>query len=128
MALGNYSRVDNRRQNSSYCSTVTIVVFVGLCLIGVWMITSSPVVPGQNVDVPAQENKNELKQQVTESNEINTKQFEDNPGDLPEDATKGDNSMPEEKPEEKPDASKGDNSMPEEKPEDKPEEKPEDKI
>ncbi|KAF9681798.1 hypothetical protein SADUNF_Sadunf05G0040100 [Salix dunnii] len=126
MALGNYSRVGNRRHNSSYCSTVTIAVFVGLCLIGVWMITSSPAVPGQNVDVPAQENKNELKQ-VPENNEINTKQFEDNPGDLPEDATKGDNSMPEEKPEEKPDATKGDNSMAEEKPEEMPEEKTEEK-
>ncbi|XP_011031158.1 PREDICTED: probable methyltransferase PMT26 isoform X4 [Populus euphratica] len=135
MALGKYSRVDNRRHNSSYCSTVTVVVFVGLCLVGAWMMTSSSVVPGQNVDVPAQENKNEVKQQVTESNEINTtesneintKQFEDNPGDLPEDATKGDTSMPEEKPEEKPDATKGDNSMPEEKPEEKPVEKTEEK-
>ncbi|KAF5745114.1 S-adenosyl-L-methionine-dependent methyltransferases superfamily protein [Tripterygium wilfordii] len=100
MALGKYSRIDNnRRSSSSYCSTVTIVVFVALCLVGVWMMTSSSVVPGQN-DVPAQENKNEVKEKVidstpsntgqTDSTESNARQFEDSPGDLPEDATKGD--------------------------------------
>ncbi|XP_065622867.1 probable methyltransferase PMT26, partial [Quercus suber] len=129
MALGKYSRVDNRRSSSSsYCSTVTIVIFVGLCLVGVWMMTSSSVVPVQNVDVP-QESKNEVSEAVNKSNEGNTKQFEDNPGDLPEDATKGDGTVnsenssnsqetQEEKPEEKI----------EEKIEDKPEEKIEEKI
>ncbi|XP_007048444.2 PREDICTED: probable methyltransferase PMT26 [Theobroma cacao] len=98
MALGKYSRVDNngrRSSSSTYCSTVTIVVFVGLCLVGIWMMTSSSVVPLQNGDDTAQEKKNEVKDQVTpvidESNGgSNTAQFEDNPGDLPEDATKGD--------------------------------------
>ncbi|XP_059656359.1 probable methyltransferase PMT26 [Cornus florida] len=95
MVLGKYSRVDGRK-SSSYCSTVTLVVFVAFCLVGVWMLTSSSIVPVQNVDVPSQENKNEVKEQVNESNDstsskqINSKQFEDNPGDLPEDATKGD--------------------------------------
>lgn len=104
MALGKYSRVDGRK-SSSYCSTVTLVVFVALCLVGVWMMTSSSVVPVQNVEVSSQENKNEVKERLREStesteentssesngsNESNTKQFEDNPGDLPEDATKGD--------------------------------------
>lgn len=93
MAIGKYSRVDNRRSSSSYCSTVTIVVFVALCLVGVWMMTSSSVVPVQNVDV-SQENKNEVKEQneVTETvSDSNSRPFEDNQGDLPEDATKGDN-------------------------------------
>jgi hypothetical protein len=89
MALGKYTRVDNRRSSSSYCSTVSIVIFVGLCLVGVWMMTSSSVVPVQNVDAP-QENKNEVKGGVSEKDLGNTPQFEDNPGDLPEDATKGD--------------------------------------
>ncbi|KAJ4833530.1 hypothetical protein Tsubulata_030065, partial [Turnera subulata] len=128
MAQVKYSRVDNNRRQSSYCSTVTVVVFVALCLVGVWMLTSSSVVPGQSVDVPADGKKNEVKEQVTDTtatttgtnnngNEENTKQFEDNQGDLPEDATKGDANLPEEKPaEEKVD----------EKPEEKPgEEKPE---
>ncbi|KAL5818833.1 hypothetical protein ACOSQ3_022769 [Xanthoceras sorbifolium] len=95
MAVGKYTRVDNRRSSSSYWSTVTIVLFVALCLVGVWMMTSSSVVPVQNVDDgPAQEKKAEVKQQVAETNyETNTQQFEDNQGDLPEDATKGDGAV-----------------------------------
>ncbi|KAL0449850.1 UNVERIFIED_CONTAM: putative methyltransferase PMT26 [Sesamum latifolium] len=116
MALGKYSRVDGRKSSSSYCSTVTVVVFVALCLVGVWMMTSSSVVPVQNSDV-SQENKNEVKTPVTESNAENSndarndesskpavedngprdegqqKQFEDSQGDLPEDATKVDNNV-----------------------------------
>ncbi|KAJ7945216.1 S-adenosyl-L-methionine-dependent methyltransferases superfamily protein [Quillaja saponaria] len=64
MALGKYARVDGRRSSSSYCSTLTIVVFVALCLVGVWMMISSSGVPDQNVDVP-QENKNEVKESKT---------------------------------------------------------------
>ncbi|KAL8477503.1 hypothetical protein ACS0TY_029700 [Phlomoides rotata] len=111
MALGKYSRVDGRKSSSGYCSTVTIVVFVALCLVGVWMMTSSSVVPVQTSDVS--ESKSDVKAQVTEnkndatndedsntpseesvpSDEGKQKQFEDNPGDLPEDATKGDNNV-----------------------------------
>ncbi|OIV98095.1 hypothetical protein TanjilG_25960 [Lupinus angustifolius] len=97
MAIGKYTRVDGRRSSLSYCSTVTIVVFVALCLAGVWMMTSSSVVPVQNRD--AHENKNEvkeqsdIKEQASEINNSNTRQFEDNPGDLPEDATKGDSNV-----------------------------------
>ncbi|KAI4317083.1 hypothetical protein L6164_024992 [Bauhinia variegata] len=112
MALGKYTRIDNKR-SSSYCSTVTIVVFVALCLVGVWMMTSSSVVPAQNSDV-SQENKNEVKEQVSDSNNSNDQQFEDNPGDLPEDATKGDSN-----------ANTENNSNVPENQEDKPEEKPE---
>ncbi|WJX34698.1 hypothetical protein P8452_22786 [Trifolium repens] len=98
MALGKYSRVDGRRSSSGYCSTVTIVVFVALCLIGVWMMTSSSVVPEGNGEV-AQESKNEVKEQsevreqVSDTDNSNARQFEDNPGDLPEDATKGDSNV-----------------------------------
>ncbi|XP_061360536.1 probable methyltransferase PMT26 [Gastrolobium bilobum] len=92
MAIGKYARVDGRRSSSGYCSTVTIVVFVALCLVGVWMMTSSSLVPGQNGDV-SQENKNEVKEQVSDINNSNARQFEDNPGDLPEDATKGDSNV-----------------------------------
>ncbi|BAT79175.1 hypothetical protein LR48_Vigan04g125900 [Vigna angularis] len=95
MALGKYTRVDGRR-SSSWCSTVTVVVFVALCLVGVWMMTSSSVIPVHNGD-EAHETKNEVKEQTDikeeAANEVgnsNTRQFEDNQGDLPEDATKGD--------------------------------------
>ncbi|KAK1560191.1 hypothetical protein Q3G72_023403 [Acer saccharum] len=67
-------------------STVTVVLFVGLCLVGVWMMTSLSVVLVENFDEPAQEKKTEVKQET--NNESNTQQFEDNQGDLPEDATK----------------------------------------
>lgn len=93
MALGKYTRIDNnRRSSSTYCSTVTIVVFVALCLVGIWMMTSSSVVPVQNADDPAQENKTEVKEQTdnVSTNSNTQQQFEDNPGDLPDDATKGD--------------------------------------
>ncbi|KAF7136105.1 hypothetical protein RHSIM_Rhsim08G0001700 [Rhododendron simsii] len=99
MAFGKYSRGDGRKSSSSYCSTVTLVVFVALCLFGVWMMTSTSVVPVENVEVTSHESRNDMKERVSESyehspinenNESNPKQFEDSPGDLPEDATKGD--------------------------------------
>ncbi|KAG9150812.1 hypothetical protein Leryth_002963 [Lithospermum erythrorhizon] len=101
MALGKYSRVDNKK-SSGYCRTITIVGFVALCLVGVWMLTSSSVVPDQTSDVSSSENKNEVSTKAhvsdssendgtdTSANENKSKQFEDNPGDLPEDATKED--------------------------------------
>nr|GLL38760.1 probable methyltransferase PMT26 [Ipomoea trifida] len=117
MALGKYSRVDGRKASPNYCSTVTIIVFVAVCLVGVWMMTSSSVVPVQNSEVSSQESKTDLKTQVNESNESDAgsnennnasdesntsdggkaKQFEDTPGDLPDDATKGDIATSEEK-------------------------------
>ncbi|MBA0620395.1 hypothetical protein Godav_006114, partial [Gossypium davidsonii] len=101
MALGKYSRVDNnnnnnnRKSSSSYCSTVTIVAFVGLCLVGIWMLTSSSVVPVQTGNGSAEEKKNQVEDQVTpvtsdNNDSSNTSDFEDNRGDLPDDATKGD--------------------------------------
>lgn len=108
MALGKYSRVNNGRKSSSgYCWTVSIVVFVALCLVGVWMMTSSSFVPGHSSDV-LKEDRSEVNRNVAETidlsvedksggntvtDEGNTKQFEDNQGDLPEDATKGDTSV-----------------------------------
>ncbi|KAJ4786437.1 S-adenosyl-L-methionine-dependent methyltransferases superfamily protein [Rhynchospora pubera] len=38
-------RNDSRKNSSSYCSGITIVLFVALSLIGVWMLTSATVVP-----------------------------------------------------------------------------------
>ncbi|KAI9113781.1 hypothetical protein K1719_015032 [Acacia pycnantha] len=39
MAPGEYSIIDNKRSSSSYWSTVIVVTFVGLCLVGIWMMT-----------------------------------------------------------------------------------------
>ncbi|GAA0183632.1 methyltransferase [Lithospermum erythrorhizon] len=121
MALGKYSRVDGRKSSSSYCSTVIIVVFVAFCLVGVWMMTSSSVVPVQNSDVSSIKNKNgNYVEQVGDSNEngstgndtsgsnVNTdenssrdsenkpRQFEDSEGDLPEEATNANSSTQQE--------------------------------
>ncbi|KHG04009.1 hypothetical protein F383_29196 [Gossypium arboreum] len=96
MALGRYNRVDNNNnKSSSYCSTVTIVIFMGLCLVGIWMITSSWVVPVQNGDDPAEEKKNQLKDQVetviVDSNDRDNKpQFEDKRNDLHKDGLEKD--------------------------------------
>nr|GEY50130.1 probable methyltransferase PMT26 [Tanacetum cinerariifolium] len=79
MAQGKYSRVDGKK---SSCSTATIVVVVGVCLVGVWMFMSSSAAPGQSPDLAS----------VTESNQkASTKvssQFEDNSGDLSDDSVK----------------------------------------
>lgn len=82
MALGKYSRADGRKP-CSCCSTVSVVVFVAFCLVGVWMLMSS-VVPVQNQDSPSEEIVNKAKLQVV--TDTNSKKFEDT--DLPEDATK----------------------------------------
>ncbi|KAL8252753.1 hypothetical protein R6Q59_036446 [Mikania micrantha] len=76
MAQGKYSRVDGKK---SSCSTATIVVLVGVCLVGVWMFMSSSVAPGQNPELPV---VRESKQKDT--NKISS-QFEDNSGDLSSD-------------------------------------------
>lgn len=103
MAQAKYSRIDNKRSPSGYCSTVTIVVFVALCLVGLWMMTSYSVVPVQNVDESSVNNKNEVKEQsevkdqaseaTSDTSNSNAQKFEDKQGDLPQDATKMDSSV-----------------------------------
>lgn len=87
MAIGKNLRTDPRRSSSSYCSTVTLVVFVALCLVGVWMMTSSAVVPFQNVDIAGEETKSAVKERVVDNE---SHQFENGSGDVPEDAMRGD--------------------------------------
>ncbi|XP_052159949.1 probable methyltransferase PMT24 [Oryza glaberrima] len=47
MAFGRGSKMDGRRSSpsSSLCTTTTVVVFVALCLVGAWMMTSSTIFP-----------------------------------------------------------------------------------
>lgn len=65
MAMGKYSRVDGRKSN--YCSTISIVVFVSLCLIGAWMLMSSSVEPAESSKLTSQGSTDEVKQSVDES-------------------------------------------------------------
>ncbi|GJV54855.1 probable methyltransferase PMT26 [Tanacetum coccineum] len=117
MALPKHSKPDGRKSTNSYCSTVTLVSFVALCLVGVWMMTSSSVAPFQTLDTTRRTDNDRIVtpkefDTVVDSNDensvkndenatpdnSNSKQFEDNPGDLPDDATKGDsnaNTQPE---------------------------------
>ncbi|KAJ6337324.1 hypothetical protein OIU76_007075 [Salix suchowensis] len=85
MVMGKYSRVDGRKP-SIYCCTITVVVFVALCLVGAWMLMSSSV-PVQNSNPLSQGNVNGVKQVAGENI---SKQFEESPGDLLEDARKED--------------------------------------
>ncbi|KAF9687144.1 hypothetical protein SADUNF_Sadunf02G0063200 [Salix dunnii] len=85
MVMGKYSRVDGRKP-SIYCCTITVVVFVALCLVGAWMFMSSSA-PVQNSNPLSQANVNGVKQVAGENI---SKQFEDSPGNLLEDARKED--------------------------------------
>lgn len=86
IAMGKYSRVDGRK-SSGYCSTVTVVVFVGLCLVGVWMLMSSTVVPVRDPELSSGEALSEVKQRVSE---IVSWPFEENKVDQREYSTNGD--------------------------------------
>ncbi|XP_072974160.1 probable methyltransferase PMT24 [Typha angustifolia] len=79
MAFGKSTRMDGRRTSSSYCSTTTIVVFVALCLVGVWMVTSTTVVPVE------MSSPSTTKNSVTETGSQNS---EDKSGDVTEDFIK----------------------------------------
>lgn len=51
MAFGKNSRPGKRpssSSSSSYLSTATTIGFIALCLLGVWMITSSSIIPAQS--------------------------------------------------------------------------------
>uniref|UniRef100_A0A0E0F354 Methyltransferase n=1 Tax=Oryza meridionalis TaxID=40149 RepID=A0A0E0F354_9ORYZ len=41
----------NQKQRSSLCSTATVVVFVALCLVGLWMISSPETIPAAAANV-----------------------------------------------------------------------------
>ncbi|ONK56243.1 uncharacterized protein A4U43_C10F5590 [Asparagus officinalis] len=72
------------KKSSSYCSTTTIVVLVALCLVGVWMMTSSTVAP---VDItPSEDNKSETTEQVT----VDFSRTSEDSGDTTVDNTSGD--------------------------------------
>ncbi|KAK6939955.1 putative S-adenosyl-L-methionine-dependent methyltransferase [Dillenia turbinata] len=86
MAMGKYSRVDGKK-SSHCCSTLTVVVFVAVCLVGVWMVMSSSVVPLQNSDVVVEESSKQVKERVSKGG---SRQFEDTSGHLTDDGVKED--------------------------------------
>lgn len=93
MALQSKSRSNKRSSSSaSYASTITMVVFVGLCFLGVWMLTSNPVIPPQTSTraTPTSDESQDSQLVTKPETTSTTASFEDNPGDLPDDAIKND--------------------------------------
>lgn len=104
MAFGKHGRQDKHSSNT-LCLRGTVVIFVGVCVLAVWMMNSSspapverktfsnirkinpdPEIPEKTGDSPPEESK--------EKTSDGSVSFEDSPGDLPEDAIKGDDNNP----------------------------------
>ncbi|XP_023518136.1 probable methyltransferase PMT27 [Cucurbita pepo subsp. pepo] len=96
MALGR-PRSSKRSSSSSYASTVTTLIFLALCVLGIWMLTSTSVVPPQTTTRTSSDTStatttmDNLQLPRSEDKEASAV-FEDNPGDLPLDAIKSDDS------------------------------------
>ncbi|KAJ0236944.1 methyltransferase PMT24 [Hirschfeldia incana] len=60
MAMGKYSRVDGKKSSSGHGLTITIVVFVSLCLVGAWMFMSSWSAPTESVDFSSSQTTNDV--------------------------------------------------------------------
>ncbi|KAI9164804.1 hypothetical protein LWI28_002393 [Acer negundo] len=94
MATGN-KRGSKRPSSStsSYTSTITTIIFIALCVLGVWMLTNNSIAPPQttfttdtNTDTKLSTNTDKEDQTTTTSTTV----FEDNPGYLPNDAIQSD--------------------------------------
>lgn len=83
MALGKNSRVEARK-SSNYYSTISVVVFVAFCLLGIWIIMSS-IAPFQNSDLHVSETINEMENIVGQNS---TRKFENSSNDLLDESTK----------------------------------------
>ncbi|RDX65849.1 putative methyltransferase PMT27, partial [Mucuna pruriens] len=104
------SRNTRRTSSPSYVSTLTIVVFIALCVFGVWMLTSNSVVSPQAqsdedtstrtaIDTSTTTNDELSSSEITAKTEETQKDnptavFGDNPGHLPDDAIKSDDKNP----------------------------------
>ncbi|KAA8531937.1 hypothetical protein F0562_006346 [Nyssa sinensis] len=107
MGLGKV-RNNKRPSGTSYTSTITTMIFIALCVLGVWMLTSNSVVPPQTTtrtatdaatDADATATSAGYSSSTTDSHNTKTINkrdspavFEDNPGELPDDAIKSDES------------------------------------
>lgn len=92
----------NKRSSSSstsYASTVTTVIFIALCVLGLWILTSNSVVPPQTTTTSGRITTDSTDTTTTttsssfSSSSLDKKDppaYEDNPGNLPDDAIKGD--------------------------------------
>ncbi|KAM7251112.1 hypothetical protein ACFE04_022995 [Oxalis oulophora] len=108
MPIGKPRPSKRASSSSSYTSTITTLIFIGLCVFGVWMLTSTSITPPQATtttrtasdgaarmvvssnNAEEQSNINVNTIMNTRSNKKDPPVFEDNPGDLPDDAIKSD--------------------------------------
>ncbi|GMH06511.1 hypothetical protein Nepgr_008351 [Nepenthes gracilis] len=87
----------NKRSSSStfFNSTLTTIVVIAMCVLGIWLLISDSVVTPQSTgrtSIAATTTTSYEKSVITtgSNDENNPHQFEDNPGELPEDAIKSD--------------------------------------
>jgi hypothetical protein len=94
MAFGRGAKMDGRRQSSSssFCTTATVVVFVALCLVGAWMMTSSTVFP---LDMVSNKKSEVRKQAPALSFGATEEAASGNTGEGPEKFEDTDNTIPE---------------------------------
>ncbi|KAK6922652.1 putative S-adenosyl-L-methionine-dependent methyltransferase [Dillenia turbinata] len=89
MAIGK-PRSNKRSSSSSFTSTITTVVFVALCVVGVWMLNSNSVITPQNASRAAintaSDHQEVIKPTTVAINKKDDQFFEDNPGDVSNDA------------------------------------------
>ncbi|KAG5123574.1 hypothetical protein AAZX31_11G070500 [Glycine max] len=96
-----------RSSSPSYVSTSTILVFIALCVFGVWMLTSNPVVSPQTQSDAYTSTRTAIDTSATTNDELSSSEetatkserkgkvnpaavYGDNPGHLPDDAIKAD--------------------------------------
>ncbi|XP_027361127.1 probable methyltransferase PMT27 [Abrus precatorius] len=119
------SRNNRRSSSPSYVPTLTILVFIALCVFGVWMLNSNSVVSPQtnndedtatrmaidtstttNDDLPSSEDSHETTTKIEEvQKDTPAAVFGDNPGHLPDDAIKSDDKNPDNDPQKQQSAS-----------------------
>ncbi|XP_009798747.1 probable methyltransferase PMT27 [Nicotiana sylvestris] len=93
------ARLGRRPSSSSYSSTITTIIFVSLCVLGVWLLTSTSVIPPKSTTRTSTESTTSTSSSLastimdahkTISNNGRTPVYKDTQGDLPDDAIKPD--------------------------------------
>ncbi|KMT09498.1 hypothetical protein BVRB_6g129670 isoform B [Beta vulgaris subsp. vulgaris] len=103
MAFGRMRNNKRPSSSNSYVSTITTVVFIALCVLGVWMLTSDNAIsPNATTRTSTTTTPNESHDVIKSDDPVTFNKpndratsgtFEDNPGDLPDDALKNDESQ-----------------------------------
>ncbi|PWA75314.1 S-adenosyl-L-methionine-dependent methyltransferases superfamily protein [Artemisia annua] len=91
MAPGKHRTTKRSSSGSSYASTATTFVFVGIFILGIWMLTSNSYVsPNKSLARLSQHSTSTSSQIRSRKIPVDSPAFQDNPGNLPKDAIQGD--------------------------------------